>query len=64
MVRIVLRLSSLNIFINVSFTDDPEYQRAFAALEELDLCSLKSVFKEKRFRVLNFSSLQSTDCTG
>lgn len=37
------------------FTDDPEYKRAFAALEELDLCSLKTVFKEKRFRVLNFS---------
>ena len=31
--------------------DDPEYQKVFATLDELDLGSLKPVFKEKRFRV-------------
>lgn len=31
--------------------DDPEYRKVFATLDELDLGSLKPVFKEKRFRV-------------
>ena len=31
--------------------DDTEYQKVFATLDELDLGSLKPVFKEKRFRV-------------
>ena len=50
--------------------DDPEYQKVFATLEELDLGSLKPVFKEKRFRVtshitrtrvvdIEFSSIRS-----
>jgi len=45
------------------FSDDPEYQKAFAALEELDLCSLKSVFKEKRFRVLEFLLVYNAQIT-
>lgn len=31
--------------------DDTEYQKVFDTLDELDLGSLKPVFKEKRFRV-------------
>ena len=61
LVRFVSRWTSLTCY--AFFTDDPEYRRAFAALEELDLCYLKPVFKEKRFRVRISHSLRRIDCT-
>lgn len=33
-------------------SDDPEYHRIFAALDELDHSDLKALFKEKHFRVI------------
>ena len=36
----------------LSFSGDREFQRVFAALDELNLSDLKPLFKEKRFRVI------------
>ena len=36
----------------LSFSGDPEFQRVFAALDELNLSDLKPLFKEKRVRVI------------
>lgn len=39
-----------------NFADDLEYERAFAALDKLNLSCLKSFFKEKFLQVLKIES--------
>lgn len=41
---------SVKVFLILS--DDPEYHRVFAALDELDHSDLRALFKEKHFRVI------------
>lgn len=36
----------------ISFSGDPEFQKVFAALDELNLSALRSLFKEKHLRVM------------
>lgn len=36
----------------ISFSGDPEFQKVFAALDELNLSDLRSLFKENHFRVM------------
>lgn len=43
---------SINSYIFFNFTDDLEYERAFAALDELNLSCLKSFFKKEFLQVL------------
>ena len=42
----------LTFGLTLNFVDDRDYQRAFAALDELNLASLKQFFKENYLQVL------------
>lgn len=53
LVCIVLYLTRLIPFFFFTLSDDLEYERVFAALDELNLARLKPFFKKEFLQVIN-----------